>query len=335
MRKGRLRDVLKVAISLGLTAYLFARADTAAALAVVRRADPALLALALAVYFGALMANAAKWWLVLRGQGAAVPYREVLSLSFIGLFFGNFLPSSVGVDVVRGYGLARYLARAGDAAVSVALDRLVGVLAFLSTAAFMSLLAVFSWGRTDLLPLGWAVWSVWMGMAVLLLVLLSRRLWLLVRRVSGLPVIRRGAGLLERLSGLVQAHRERPAALACAFAVGLLVVLLSNMANYLVVSAAGVGLPLAYVCLFNPMLAFAPAIVPSVGGLGVNQGAYDLLYASIGGLIERPAALGVSVLMQLIAYVSSLPGGALWLRRKQAGAKAVVLGRGVAGSGDT
>jgi uncharacterized membrane protein YbhN (UPF0104 family) len=120
-----------------------------------------------------------------------------------------------------------------------------------------------------------------------------------------------------RLSDALQAYRERPGALVQAYGIGLLVIVVSNVVNWMVATAVGATIPLSYVFLFNPMLAFAPLIVPSLGGLGVNQGAYDLLYASLGGVVSPAGALTVSLLMQLIIYVSSLPGGVLWLRKRR------------------
>ena len=69
--------------------------------------------------------------------------------------------------------------------------------------------------------------------------------------------------------------------------------------------------------------------MPSLGGLGVNQGAYELLYATTAGVTTPVNALTVSLLMQLIIYITSLPGGVLWLRRRQTGrAREAALARG-------
>ena len=53
----------------------------------------------------------------------------------------------------------------------------------------------------------------------------------------------------------------------------------------------------------------------SIGGIGVNQTAYPFFY----GLAGVPAAhaLAVSILMQAIMFLGSLPGGVLWLIDKR------------------
>lgn len=310
-------DILKAVVSAALIVYLFSRVEPAAVLEVTRGANVGLLVLALALYLGAISLGVVKWSVLLRAQGVALPYLHLLRFTFVGLFFGNFLPTNVGGDLVRGYDLARSLRRVEDAAVSVLVDRLVGLIAFITMAALMAVVAVFGWGRADLVPLAVVVWAVCAGALGGLAAMLSARLRRLMGRVLGLGPLARLLPVYEHLSGALQAYREHPRTLLRAYLIGVAVILVSNLVNYLVAAAVGAGVPMRYIFLFNPMLAFAPLIVPSLGGLGVNQGAYDLLYHSLGGVISRPGALAVSLLMQLIIYASSLPGGLLWLLRRR------------------
>lgn len=310
-------DILKVLISVVLIGYLLWRVDLAAVSTAMRGASVPLWLLALVVYFGAIALSTAKWGVLLRAQGAEVPYTDLLAYSFTGLFFGNFLPTNVGGDLVRGYDLARHLRRVEDAAVSVLVDRLVGLTAFITSAGAMSAVAVFLWDRSDLLGLATVVWLATAGALIGLAVLFSKRLRGLVGRLFRLGPLAKLEPIYLHLSDALQAYRDHPGALARAYGMGLLVIVISNVVNWLVAMAVHVDIPLRYVFLFNPMLAFAPLIVPSLGGLGVNQGAYDLLYSKLGGVVTPAGALTVSLLMQLIIYVSSLPGGVLWLRKRR------------------
>jgi hypothetical protein len=48
--------------------------------------------------------------------------------------------------------------------------------------------------------------------------------------------------------------------------------------------------------------------------LGVTQAAYPFFYGLVG--VPSTLAFTVSLLKQLVVYVTSLPGGALWWRRR-------------------
>ncbi|MBC7225241.1 MAG: flippase-like domain-containing protein, partial [Anaerolineae bacterium] len=247
-------------------------------------------------------------------QGIRVPLTSLWRYTFVGLFFGNFLLPLVASDVVRGYDLARHTDRAAEAAISVLVDKLVGLLAFAAAAAAMSLTVAFGWipaGRA-LQGVVWVVWLAFAGFVALFAALLSRRLRNLVERLFRLSLLSRAAPIYARLSEAIQPFRERPLALLQAFGISLAVLILTNVVNWLLAEALGGGLSMRYIFLFNPMVAFAPILIPSVGGLGVNQGAYDLFYASLGGVVSSDFAISLSLLMQVCIYVSSLPGGVLW-----------------------
>ncbi|MGQ9458280.1 MAG: lysylphosphatidylglycerol synthase transmembrane domain-containing protein [Anaerolineae bacterium] len=315
--KDKLLTPLKVVISLGLILYLFTfKVDLGTVLRVLGQADLGRALLALVLYFGAIALGATKWQLLLRQQGIRVPLTALWRYTLEGLFFGNFLLPLVASDVVRGYDLARHTDQAAEAAISVLVDKLVGLLAFAAAAAAMSLTVAFDW-----IPAGpalrgavWVVWGAFGGFVVLFAALLSRRLRSLVERLFRLPLLSRGAPLYRRLSEAIQPFRERPLVLFQAFGISLAVLVLTNGVNWLLAEALGGGLPMRYIFLFNPMVAFAPILIPSVGGLGVNQGAYDLFYASLGGVVSSDFAISLSLLMQVCIYISSLPGGALWWR---------------------
>jgi len=315
--KGRLLNLLKVAISLGLILYLFIfKVDLGAVAQVLRGANLAYILLALVLYFAAIAVGTTKWRLLLRQQGIRVPLPSLLKYTFVGLFFGNFLLPLVASDVVRGYDLARDTERGAEAATSVLVDKLVGMLTYLAAAAFMSLGVVFGWiqGSPALRGLVWVVWVAFAGFAILFAALLSQRLRGLVEKLFRLPLLSKAAPLYHSLSDAIQPFRDRPLALLQAFAISLTVLLITNVVNWLLAESLGGGLPMRYIFLFNPMIAFAPILIPSVGGLGVNQGAYDLFYAGLGGVVSSDLAVSLSLLVQVIIYAASLPGGVLWWR---------------------
>ena len=73
-----------------------------------------------------------KWTVLLRSQGHALPFGHLMRIYFIGYFYTNLLPSSVGGDLVRSYYSGRYMGNQEDAAVCVFLERFTGVLLLLT-----------------------------------------------------------------------------------------------------------------------------------------------------------------------------------------------------------
>ena len=309
---------LKVFISLGLIVYLFTRIDLAEVKTALASANYLYLVLALALYLGAIALNVYKWGTLLRAQGLAVPFINLLNHTFVGLFFANLPLSQVMGDIARGVDLARHTQGHGaEVAVSVLMDRLVGLASFLFASVVTLAFAVFSLGRADLTSLWVSVLLVLLALAIALAVLLSRRLRGLVEQIFEWRPLSRFTTLYRNLSGAVQIYRSNIGALAMAFFVALLGVLMTNVVNFLAAESVRTAIPLLWIFVFNPLTPSAQ-FIPSIGsGLGVNQGVFVLLYSVIGGVTGQPQALAMSLVMQVVIYIASLPGGVLWWRSRK------------------
>ncbi|MCK4271039.1 flippase-like domain-containing protein, partial [bacterium] len=127
MRK-TLFKVLKILVSIGLLAFLVHRAGLSDILLVVRSANVVGLLVALFVYTATIVLISWRWRLLLVSQQAGVPFGRLLSLYFIGFFFNNFLPSSIGGDIYRAMGAGQENGRKAVSAASVLVERLLGML---------------------------------------------------------------------------------------------------------------------------------------------------------------------------------------------------------------
>jgi uncharacterized membrane protein YbhN (UPF0104 family) len=188
--RDKLINLLKIVISVGLVAWAFSKIDLKQVGAQLATANPWLIVAALALFELAIVINGAKWQVLLRAQGVHVPFGAVLQFLFTGFFFNNFLPANVGGDVIRGYGLARYTDRGADAAVSVIVDRIVGLTAYMSTAFVAAVIIVNLSSDQGIQKLEWVAF-------VALLMLLAGFATLLSRRVRAvLSLSSPGAGCL-------------------------------------------------------------------------------------------------------------------------------------------
>jgi len=315
--RDKLTTLAKAIISLGLIAWIFHRVDAAEVGQMLASANVWYLLLALMLYIGAIALNAVKWQVLLRAQGVRVPLRALLSYTFVGVFFNNFLPANVGGDVMRGYGLSRYTTRLTDAAVSVIVDRVVGLIAYMSAAVVAAIVVVNTVGNSqDLQAVEYVAFLSLAAIAGGFGVLLSRRLRAWIGRLFQWRWLTPLAPVYGRVSDAFGAYRFRYRALALAFLIALGGLMLTNLVNWLLAESIGGGIPLLYICLFNPLIALVLLVPISIGGIGVNQNVYPFFFGLLG--IPHGLALAVSLLMQALILVSGLPGGILWWRLRSA-----------------
>src|SRR3990170_195396 len=146
----RLR-ILGTVGSLTLLGWLMARQDWEALLGYARRLPALSLALGLGLTAITQLFNVGRWWALLRGQKIRLGYFEAARLAFAGLFASNFLPSTIGGDVVRILGATRASRSRLSGAATVAMDRAVSVFSMLFLLPFSGPLIGSLLGRASAL----------------------------------------------------------------------------------------------------------------------------------------------------------------------------------------
>ena len=95
--------------------------------------------------------------------------------------------------------------------------------------------------------------------------------------------------------------------------VSLLIVVVTSVTIWLLADALVPGsINFVQVLVINPIIAFLSVIPLSPGGLGVRQVAFAALFVTVGAGAELGFLVGL--LQQVITYLVSLPGLALWVR---------------------
>jgi uncharacterized protein (TIRG00374 family) len=318
--KNVLLNVLKVVVSVGLIAYIFTRpairyADWDAILSEFRL-WPWLIALV--VYFAAIGFNVLKWQHLLGTLDVDVAYPTLYRHQLVGLFFANLPLSMLGADIARGWDLARQTeGHNAEIAVSVLVDRLIGLAAYLVAAVLGLAFAVVALGHSELSWLLVTIALVLLLFAVAFTVLMSQRLRRLVERLFGWGPLSRLLPTYQQLSDSVQVYRTHAGALFVAFGVGMATVAATCIVNYLAALTVGAEVPLVWVLILTPLTPFALYIPSIASGLGVNQLVFVALYYNLTGLLAQAPAVAMSLVMQVTIYVASLPGAVLWWRKKR------------------
>jgi uncharacterized membrane protein YbhN (UPF0104 family) len=233
------------------------------------------------------LAVVARWWVLLRGAGVTIRWREAARLTFAGLFASNFLPTTIGGDVVRLAGALRLGGPPATYAASIAVDRLVGM-AGMVTAAPLGLPTFITWWHTrpsgDLGRLSFAGLAAWPS---------SLRQWI------GKTV----RGVLDALALWLTRPRWLLAALACTW----LYMLLKFAALGLFFACLGEPVALTDVAGLWSLVYFITLIPVSIGGLGLQEVSASLIYSQVAG-VSLSAALAAALLLRTVEVLASLPG---------------------------
>ena len=80
--------------------------------------------------------NMFRWYVIIRQVVVSIPIQLILKIFLVGTFFNQFLPSTIGGDAYRIIYLSKSGVSVAHSTVSVAIDRLIGLLTFILLAEF-------------------------------------------------------------------------------------------------------------------------------------------------------------------------------------------------------
>lgn len=299
---------LKFAVSCGLLIYLFSKVDfhfprwDAASLAL-----PAVSALLLALQ---PVIMGARWQKLLSVFGLPIRAFEAIRITWVSVFANQFLPSSVGGDVVRvlmsrGEGLSTV-----SVIVSTLFDRAFALLALFLLIALMSPFIADSEQRQLAALIGGA--GATFGMAGLACVRIF------TPRIQELMLRRASLARWERLLGYCYRLVSNGRAMMMVLAQSALVHVLSFAALVLIAVGFHVDVPLMDLSALSGLIVLAHILPISIAGWGVRDAAAVVLLTTAG--VEASAALSISVLLGVAYAMASVPGAVLWLYRSARGA---------------
>ena len=222
------------------------------------------------------LAVAWRWHILLQSGGVHIPVKNSIALTFTGLFASNFLPTTIGGDVVR---LAGAMQMGFDRAVclaSIAADRLIGML-----------------GMSMTVPIGLAYsWNmIQIGSA----------------SASFVAVIQKPIAFLRRTFSIFSIWLKKPASLLVSLVFTWIHMLCLFGSIYVFVNDLGSHISFWMIAGLWSLTYFITLIPISINGYGLQELSFTFLMSNVAGL--TPAiSLSVAVLIRAFFMLSSLPG---------------------------
>ena len=248
-----------------------------------------------------IVLSALRWQAVLAALGLRSRLRTLLNHYLASLFVGNFLPSTIGGDVLRVARLSAENHESPKTFASVVLERLTGWLV-------LPVITLVAFGiNPGLRELGTAT-ALAAGLAVSTLVLLSALLLAAAHpNVGGRLADSEG---WQRFLGAVHLGldrlRQHPTAIVNVLLVGFAYQLAVVLSAYLAARALGIDVGPTAILAFMPAVAIAQVLPMSLGGLGVREGAFVLFLHPLG--VQRGEAIALGLLFYGMNLAVSLIG---------------------------
>jgi uncharacterized protein (TIRG00374 family) len=249
------------------------------------------------------MLLAIRWREIATVCHATLAFNSALQITFIGTFFNQVLPSTVGGLGARIWLFARKGAGWAKATYSVLVDRVVGlvVLALIVIAClpYTFTLIADSIARAVLLVIGFGTVA---GAALVLVIGLQFRQffnrWTFTRHLSS---------ALNIVAAVGKSPRSATIVLACSVAIHLLTV----AAAWCCVKAVAAPVSFAQVLFLIPPVILISSMPLSIAGWGVRESSTIMAFAYAG--LSQSDGLIVSILFGMASFVVGVVGGIIWI----------------------
>ena len=221
-----------------------------------------------------------RWHVLLKSGGINIRLKDSAMLTFTGLFASNFLPTTIGGDVLRLAGAMRMGYDRAVCLASIAADRLIGMLGMFMAAP----IGLFYSGD----------------------VLRSNP-----SSLSFLTFFRRPAAFLKRTISTFSIWLRKPGSLLLSLAFTWIHMLCWFGAIYLFLNDLGSHVSFWMIAGLWSLTYFITQIPISINGYGLQELSFTFLFSHVAG-VSPAVSLTVSVLIRAYTILASLPG-ALYL----------------------
>jgi glycosyltransferase 2 family protein len=296
--------LFKLIITTGIFFLVFKNVDFFKSFQLLKEIDLFLFVIALMILMLQVIFATNRWKKVLENLSIQISYIKVLNYLWIGLFFNQALPSSVGGDSLRAYYLFQdNKCSIKDAAFGVLIDRIIGmfglVLLVLSTFNFYSHLLQNQLAKWGLLIVSFSALGV--IIAVLFFDYMPKYLqkWKVIRGLFSLA--KKGRVIIFSFSpglGLIS--------------ISIFIHCLSITAVISLSQALNLDINLLGILMVVPAANIIMAAPISIAGWGVREGIMVLGLGYIGVASEQ--ALALSLTYGILTLIVSLPGSIFWLQ---------------------
>jgi hypothetical protein len=264
-------------LAIGLLIFLMAQQGWNEIAAAVRQIPLWRFLLATLLVFVSRFFVIGRWHVLLRSAEIKIPFSRSAALTFTGLFASNFLPTTIGGDVVRfagavemGYGSSIILA-------SLVADRLIGML-----------------GMAMVLPMGLAaLWSTLAGNTA--------------QAVSLAGLWAKGRDFVGRTFEALKVWLGKPASLLGALGMTWGHMLCTFASSSVLLTGLNDPVPFWTIAGLWSISYFVTLVPVSINGYGVQELSLTYLFAEVAGT-SMASALTLAVLVRAITMIASLPG---------------------------
>ncbi len=309
--KRKLGTVLRIAISLGLLAFLIYRnkSNFSNMLGAIRDLNIYYLVAALVFYFIAISFIVFRWGILLKAHGYYISGLFLWQTALIGFFYNNLLPTSVGGDFYRVYDLKQNKSvPVNEGIASVVMERIIGTFTSFTLLVISYFLGLF----------GYLSKNAALGLLISILVIMLFFMVLFMPGIFRINVLLKKYRIFSRIRPRLKefheiliSYRYKIKYLLISYLFSIIIQVFFLISYNSISMALGLELKFHIFIFVIPFVALASSVPITIGGIGIRENALVFAIASFG--ISQGRAILFSLMLLAIILIIGMMGGIIYL----------------------
>jgi uncharacterized protein (TIRG00374 family) len=312
-----MKKIVSNAIKLIITAFIFyiilEGRDLNQIFSKIATAQTSYFLLSILFFFVLMGIFAFRWNIINHVYQVKRPVFELFRHHMIGLFFSNFLPSSIGGDVWRIYYLSEYTKSKSKAFLIALIERISGMVSITVLGAFSFIYFA------AILDVDEVYISIFIFALIMIVILIFyektyRVLLDFFKKHESKKYVDKIIQLIETMS-IIHEHKLT---FLKAVMLSLSSQILLAVSSYFLAVSLNISMDVWQFILIIPIIYFVSIIPITINGYGLKESAYITLLVTF-GVQENLEALPLTLLIMFVQIIVSLAGGLLFLFNKKEG----------------
>lgn len=293
---------LKILVSAVLLGYIFLTNDLNNILKIITSSDVNYLLLSIIFIIINYFFSSVRWYfLLLEDTKPSLTY--MVKLYFVGSFFNNFLPTSIGGDAYKIYKLGEKISSKTNAFTATFLERFIGMFALviISLYGYLTFAVVEIFSFIFIFILGLAIFFLFM---------------VFYPKFNFKPAkLIKFFDILDKVHSSFLRYRKHKKIIFYSLLSSLIIQIASVMTQYFVFMSLRTEIPLNYAFFAFPLIFLSGYAIPSVNSLGSQEILYSTFFSNIG--VALNTIISASFLYHFVRLLVSLIGAYYYINDKE------------------
>ena len=290
---------------------------------IIHRTNMWVFAGTLCIFIIGMVITGLRWWLLLRAQSIFIGFWAAVRLFFLGWFYNNFMPGSVGGDLIRAWYVTKHTDKKFEAVLSVFVDRAIGLLTTLVIAVFFYSIFLRGRGRVinaneqggfprSVAEYGPIFFWLVLVVAAVFCVLLSCRSGRVRLRKAWSYICEYAVKVVKKLTDAFILYCRKPLTILVAFGLTVVLQVMVITGFWFLDVSMGIEASLKYYYVFFTLTWVLGALPVSIGGVVVVEVVLASMFIKFAGVGEG-AASALALSQRAVWMLASLPGAVIHL----------------------